>query len=494
MTTLQIHMTMAALGVVVCLAFLALVSYRHYPAFKRTLLGFIVGGLVALSPFIASLGGYVTDGLLPKSMVLSFATVLSGLLFYTLSRWPIKEHLANGKSTYDPSRKPVVLTADDQSAVDNPMKDKQEEVKEDVPTLLLPDTTVDGFPTLELEQETENDPIYDVSDDDIFDAPESMKTLSEEDKREDTFDINEAFAKNTDTAATNEIDTTTNDFAFNDNDGNSDDIDIDNSMIFELTGQHEIPSDVGVPLPESKQREQREQQTEAAPVVPATENEKSFAGPGTNEIQNEIGFETDDLTDKLDKEETPVFDDAPSRNAIARSVELDSVLQGKLDELDATLTSLDTPTVATSDIDSDDTSDKVNSLIPAVDADSFAAAESDVNTATENLMALQRKVLEQNNQQQQLITELKQRSAEQLESQRKENIRMRELIENTSKLTREMVDQQQTLRDAVAQEKAARLKSEASAKKSLEIAQSAIARLSKAKAASRVSAIKFKSD
>ena len=83
MTTIQIHMTMAALGVAVCLAFLALVRYRHYPAFKRTLLGFVIGALVALSPFIASLGGYVTEGLLPKSLVLSFAIVLSGLLFYT---------------------------------------------------------------------------------------------------------------------------------------------------------------------------------------------------------------------------------------------------------------------------------------------------------------------------------------------------------------------------------------------------------------------------
>jgi len=132
--------------------------------------------------------------------------------------------------------------------------------------------------------------------------------------------------------------------------------------------------------------------------------------------------------------------------------------------------------------------------MPAVDAESLAEAESSVNTATESLMALQRQVIEQNKQQQQLITELQERSAEQLEKQREENIRIRELIENTSKLTREMVDQQQSLRDAVAQEKASRLKSEASAKQSLEVAQSAIARLSKSKAASRVNAIKFKSD
>jgi len=465
MTTIQIHMTMAALGVAVCLAFLALVSYRHYPAFRRTLLGFVIGALVALSPFIASLGGYVTEELLPKSLVLSFAIVLSGLLFYTLSRWPVKEHLASEKSTYDPSRKPVVLTAEDQSEEDRTKKDKKEEVNEDVPTLLLPDTTVDGFPTLELNQETENDPIYDVSDDDIFDVPETMKMLQEEENTEDMFDIDEAFAKKVDTNAT--------DFAVDDVNSNSDDIAIDNSMIFELTGQHEIPSDVGVPLPEPK----KEKEPEAAPVESVTENEVS----------------TDDLTEKLVTDETAVFDDAPSRSAVARSVELDTVLQGKLDELDATLSTLDTPLIAPSDADSDDATDK-DSLIPAVDADSFATAESDVTTATESLMALQHKVLEQNKQQQQLITELKERSSEQLEKQREENIRIRELIENTSKLTREMVDQQQTLRDAVAREKAARLKSEASAKKSLEIAQSAITRLSKANAASRVNAIKFKSD
>ena len=254
MTTIQIHMTMAALGVAVCLAFLALVSYRHYPAFRRTLLGFVIGALVALSPFIASLGGYVTEELLPKSLVLSFAIVLSGLLFYTLSRWPVKEHLASEKSTYDPSRKPVVLTAEDQSEEDRTKKDKKEEVNEDVPTLLLPDTTVDGFPTLELNQETENDPIYDVSDDDIFDVPETMKMLQEEENTEDMFDIDEAFAKKVDTNAT--------DFAVDDVNSNSDDIAIDNSMIFELTGQHEIPSDVGVPLPEPK----KEKEPEAAPV------------------------------------------------------------------------------------------------------------------------------------------------------------------------------------------------------------------------------------
>ena len=483
MTTIQIHMTMAALGVAVCLAFLALVRYRHYPAFKRTLLGFVIGALVALSPFIASLGGYVTEGLLPKSLLLSFAIVLSGLLFYTLSRWPVKEHLASGNSTYDPSRKPVVLTAEDQSEIDKSMKDKKEEVKEDVPTLLLPDTTVEGFPTLELNQETENDPIYDVSDDDIFDAPETMKMLREEENTEDMFDIDEAFAEKVDTNAT--------DFAVDDVNSNSDDIAIDNSKIFELTGQHEIPSDVGVPLPEPKK--EKEKEPEAAPVESATENKKTIAEAGTNETQTEIGVSTDDLTEKLGNDETAVFDDAPSRNAVARSVELDTVLQGKLDELDATLSTLDTPLIAPSDADSDDATGN-DSLIPAVDADSFATAESDVTAATESLMALQRKVLEQNKQQQQLITELKERSSEQLEKQREENIRIRELIENTSKLTREMVDQQQTLRDAVAREKAARLKSEASAKKSLEIAQSAITRLSKANAASRVNAIKFKSD
>jgi|GEM_PF-6019972 len=295
MTTIQIHMTMAALGVAVCLAFLALVSYRHYPAFRRTLLGFVIGALVALSPFIASLGGYVTEELLPKSLVLSFAIVLSGLLFYTLSRWPVKEHLASEKSTYDPSRKPVVLTAEDQSEEDRTKKDKKEEVNEDVPTLLLPDTTVDGFPTLELNQETENDPIYDVSDDDIFDVPETMKMLQEGENTEDMFDIDEAFAKKVDTNAT--------DFAVDDVNSNSDDIAIDNSMIFELTGQHEIPSDVGVPLPEPK----KEKEPEAAPVESVTENEKTIAESSTNETQTDIGVSTDDLTEKLVTDETAVF-------------------------------------------------------------------------------------------------------------------------------------------------------------------------------------------
>ena len=96
---------------------------------------------------------------------------------------------------------------------------KKEEVKEDVPTLLLPDTTVEGFPTLELNQETENDPIYDVSDDDIFDAPETMKMLREEENTEDMFDIDEAFAEKVDTNAT--------DFAVDDVNSNSDDIAID---------------------------------------------------------------------------------------------------------------------------------------------------------------------------------------------------------------------------------------------------------------------------
>ena len=479
MTTLQIHMTMAALGVAVCLAFLALVSYRHYPAFKRTLLGFVIGGLVALSPFIASLGGYVTDGLLPKSMVLSFAAVLSGLLIYTLSRWPVKEHQAAGNSNYNPTRTPVVLKADANNAIGDAQEGEQMKIKEDTPSLLLPDTTVEGFPTLELNQETENDPIYDVSDEDIFEAPETTKMPSEENKVEDTFDIDEAFAKN--------VDANTNDFAVSENNSDGDDIAIDNSTIFELTGQHEIPSDVGVPLPETAQK------SETAPVESENEIEKTIAGPATDETQPEIGFDTDDLSSKLANNETDVFDDTFSVNAVARSVELDAALQGKLDELDATLSTLDTPSTAPSNVESDDTT-QANPLMPAVDAESLAEAESSVNTATESLMALQRQVVEQNKQQQQLITELQERSAEQLEKQRGENIRIRELIENTSKLTREMVDQQQSLRDAVAQEKASRLKSEASAKQSLEVAQSAIARLSKSKAASRVNAIKFKSD
>ena len=118
------------------------------------------------------------------------------------------------------------------------------------------------------------------------------------------FDIDEAFAEKVDTNAT--------DFAVDDVNSDSDDIAIDNSKIFELTGQHEIPSDVGVPLPEPK----KEKEPEAAPVESATENKKTIAEAGTNETQTEIGVSTDDLTEKLGNDETAVFDDAPSRNAV----------------------------------------------------------------------------------------------------------------------------------------------------------------------------------
>lgn len=482
MTTLQIHLTMAALGVAVCLAFAGLVSYRHYPAFKRTLLGIITGGLVALSPFMVSLGGYVSEGLMPKSLLLSFAAVLGGILIYTLSRWPLKEHATAGKSTYDPSRAPVVLTADntdDINAVEELIESSNKDIENDEAAHLLPDTTVEDFPTLALDKEPENGPIYDVSDDDIFEVPEPEKTPSEKGNSvEDIFDIDEPFRDNLGAKAS--------DVATFDDNTQADDVEIDNSTIFELTGQHDIPGDSRVPVAES------------APAESIPSNDKTIAGSGTNEIQTEIAFNTDDLTDKLDlteelADDAAVVDDAPARAAMARSVELDSVLQGKLDELDATLSTLSAASMETSDESSNEATD-ADSLISAVDAESFDAAESDVQTATESLMALQRKVLEQNEQQRQLISDLQARSSEQHKQHQAENSRIRGLIKNTSRLTREMVDQQQTLRDAVEQEKAARLKSEASAKKALEIAQTAISRLSKAKAASRVNAIKFKPD
>lgn len=519
MTTLQIHLMMAAIGVAVCLTFVGLVSYRHYATFKRTLLGIFAGGLVAMSPFLVSLSGVESEVLLHKSLLLSFAGILTGLLFYILCRWPVKDHSNATIATYDPGRVPVVLAAEDPN--------------KDVPALLRPDATVEGFTTLKLEEETDADPIYDVSENDIengiFDTPDTLDTLDED--VEDSFDINEAF--------TSEVDANAGDLAAND-----DDVAIDNSAIFELTGQHDIPSDVGVPVPDADSPEPDAAEPDAVSSdIPAVEDDvktsdydddvdidnsmifeltgqheipddigvptpafdelettpsrdEKVRGPGTHETQTELLFDTTDLTESL-ADDAAAFDDAPTSGAIARSLELDTTLQGKLDELDETLSSLDATLDADATASSNDNSTDVSdtdSIVPAVEAQSFDAAESDVHTATEKLITLQRQILEQNQQQQQLIAELKARSAEQLTRQREESSRIRELLKSTTQLTREVTSQQQTLLDVIAQEKASRLKSEASAKNALVIARTAISRLSNAKVASQPNAIRSESD
>jgi len=98
------------------------------------------------------------------------------------------------------------------------------------------------------------------------------------------------------------------------------------------------------------------------------------------------------------------------------------------------------------------------------------------------MITLQRQVLEQNERQQQVIKALKEKSAAQLKLQQEETSRLRELLQNSADLTREVAGKQQEMRIAVEHEKALRLKSEASAKQALGIARTAIARLSKAKA------------
>jgi len=562
MSTLQIHLMMAAMGVLVCLAFVGFVSYRHHPSFKRTLLGLFAGGLVAVSPFIASLFGTTSDaGILPKSLILAVTGVLGCILYYLLSRWPVKHHAVNQNLNSDPSRHPVRLSADDPSLSSERNQESIEHSAEEVPTLLRDDTDHSDFPTLEIEEDSSDHPIYDVSEQDMFEDLQSMSTntdviddednvfvenmISEVDGSESTNkdslasdeyvndgNVNAVSEKHTTNHAAQEIED--NDplipIAANDDAiaGSSsyddpDDLDIDNSVIFDLTGQHEIPSDLAISDVDKASVDQNNASREADTFELTAQDETtttfddatdydqtddsspSMEESVSNESQGELSFiANQQAQEEIDETSIIEKDSTDNSAALARSAELDKELELKISDLENSLSSLDAvesefkiasdnmsafqlqvteqydqQQVKINDLKSQNEEQHDHQLVKISDLKS--QNEEQIEQQLMKLEELKTHNVEQKEKQDVLVEEFKTRINEQMAQQREELNRVRGLLESTAALTRNIAGEHKSLRNVAEQETALRLKSEASAKNALSIARKAVERLSKAK-------------
>jgi len=302
-----------------------------------------------------------------------------------------------------------------------------------------------------------------------------------------------------------------------------DDLDIDNSVIFDLTGQHEIPSDIGISDVDKASVDEdstiREADTfeltaqdkttstfdDATDYGQADDSSPSMEESVNNESQGELSFIGNQQAQE-ETDETSIIEKDSTDNsaALARSAELDKELELKISDLENSLSSLDAVEsefkIASDNMSAfqlqvteqyDQQQIKINDLKSQNEEqhDQQLVKISDLKSQNEEQIEQQLIKLEefkahnveQKEKQDVLVEEFKTRINEQMAQQREELNRVRGLLESTAALTRNIAGEHKSLRNVAEQETALRLKSEASAKNALSIARKAVERLSKAK-------------